>query len=48
VETKKKAREFCPAKMEEIFNAKYPLSLCDKHTSANWNDQQQAPSKINW
>jgi len=48
VETKKKAREFCPSKMEEIFNSKYPLGLCDKHTSANWNDQQQAPSKINW
>jgi penicillin-binding protein 1A len=48
VETKKKAREFCPSKMEEIFNAKYPLSLCDKHTSADWNSQQQAPSKINW
>ena len=48
VETKKKAREFCPAKMIEIFNAKYPLSLCDKHTSADWNSQQQNPSKINW
>lgn len=48
VETKKKAREFCPSKMIEIFNAKYPLALCDKHTSPNWNNQQQTPSKINW
>jgi penicillin-binding protein 1A len=48
VDTKKKAREFCPTKMEEIFNSKYPLSLCDKHTSMNWNEEQQTPSKIHW
>lgn len=48
VDTKKKAREFCPTKVEEIFNAKYPLSLCDKHTSMNWNEEQQTPSKIHW
>lgn len=48
VDTKKKAREFCPIKIEEIFNAKYPLSLCDKHTSMNWNEEQQTPSKIHW
>lgn len=48
VDTRKKAREFCPEKTTEIFNAKYPLGLCDKHTSINWNDQQKTPSKINW
>ncbi|MEP0821442.1 MAG: PBP1A family penicillin-binding protein [Ignavibacterium sp.] len=48
VETKKKAREWCPNKVEEIFNAKYPLSLCDKHTSIHWNEEQQTPSKIHW
>lgn len=48
VDTKKKAREFCPIKGEEIFNVKYPLSLCDKHTSMNWNEEQQTPSKIHW
>lgn len=47
-DTKKKAREFCPIKVEEIFNSKYPLSLCDKHTSMNWNEEQQTPSKIHW
>ncbi len=48
VDTKKKARDFCPTKIEEIFNSKYPLSLCDKHTSINWNEEQQTPSKIHW
>jgi penicillin-binding protein 1A len=48
VDTKKKAREFCPNKVEEIFNSKYPLGLCDKHTSINWNEEQQTPSKIHW
>lgn len=48
VDTKKKAREWCPNKMEEIINAKYPLGLCDKHTGPNWNNQQQNSSKINW
>ena len=47
-DTKKKAREFCPTKIEEIFNSKYPLGLCDKHTSINWNEEQQTPSKIHW
>ena len=52
VDTKKKAREWCPSKTTEIFNAKYPLALCDKHTSANWNQQEEerkkAKSKITW
>ncbi|RPI06391.1 MAG: PBP1A family penicillin-binding protein [Ignavibacteriae bacterium] len=53
VDTKKKAREWCPNKTTEIFNAKYPLGLCDKHTSADWNqgkesDDTRKKSKINW
>jgi penicillin-binding protein 1A len=41
-ETKKKAREWCPTKITEIFNQKYPLGLCEKHTSADWNQNQEA------
>ena len=53
VETKKKAREFCPQKTTEIFNAKYPLPLCDKHTSAEWNQGKEnndtrQKSKVAW
>jgi penicillin-binding protein 1A len=53
VDTKKKAREWCPKKTTEIFNAKYPLGLCDKHTSADWNQGKEGEdtrkkSKINW
>jgi penicillin-binding protein 1A len=52
-DTKKKAREWCPNKTTEIFNAKYPLGLCDKHTSADWNQGKEGEdtrkkSKINW
>ncbi|HTP81072.1 MAG TPA: PBP1A family penicillin-binding protein [Bacteroidota bacterium] len=52
VDTKKKAREFCPNKETEIINSKYPLALCDKHTSANWNqgdvDEARKKSKVTW
>jgi penicillin-binding protein 1A len=53
VDTKKKAREWCPNKTTEIFNAKYPIGLCDKHTSADWNQGKEGEdtrkkSKINW
>jgi penicillin-binding protein 1A len=53
VDTRKKAREWCPNKTTEIFNAKYPLGLCDKHTSADWNqgkegEDSRKKSKINW
>ena len=52
-ETKKKAREWCPIKTTEIFNAKYPLGLCDKHASADWNQGKEGEdtrkkSKVNW
>ncbi|MBN1396634.1 MAG: PBP1A family penicillin-binding protein [Bacteroidetes bacterium] len=53
VDSKKKAREWCPNKTTEIFNAKYPLQLCDKHTSPDWsreekNEDARKNSKINW
>jgi len=52
-DTKKKAREWCPVKTTEIFNSKYPIGLCDKHTSADWNQGKEGEdtrkkSKINW
>ncbi|MGD1044006.1 MAG: PBP1A family penicillin-binding protein [Bacteroidota bacterium] len=52
-DTKKKAREWCPIKTTEIFNAKYPIGLCDKHTSVDWNQGKEGEdtrkkSKINW
>jgi len=52
-DTKKKAREWCPNKTIEIFNAKYPIGLCDKHTSADWSRDQEGEdirknSKITW
>jgi penicillin-binding protein 1A len=52
-DTKKKAREWCPTKTTEIFNAKYPIGLCDKHTSADWNQGKEGEdirkkSKTNW
>lgn len=48
VETKKKALEFCPSKTTEIFNVKYPLAPCDKHTSPLWQERKDKPSKISW
>ncbi|MCK9409228.1 MAG: PBP1A family penicillin-binding protein [Bacteroidetes bacterium] len=34
-ETKKLATEFCPVKITEIFNSKYPPSHCDIHLSSD-------------
>lgn len=48
VDTKKKAREWCPSRMTEIFNARYPIGLCDLHTSLHWNLGKENPSKISW
>jgi penicillin-binding protein 1A len=47
VDTKKKAREFCPEKTTEIFNSKYPIGQCDVHTSPNWRVEKN-PNKVNW
>ena len=47
VDTKKKAREFCPEKTTEIFNAKYPIGLCDVHTGPHWREEKN-PNKIGW
>ncbi len=46
MDTKKKAREWCPSKMVEIFNSKYPIGLCDKHTSAHWFEGKEG--KVAW
>ena len=50
VDTKMKAREWCPNKMTEIFNVKYTLPICNKHTSARWNEERDpaTKSKISW
>ncbi|MEX0737447.1 MAG: PBP1A family penicillin-binding protein [Bacteroidota bacterium] len=48
VETKRKAREFCPETTTEIFNAKYPIGECDIHTSPAWRNDRQGPGRINW
>ena len=48
VETNEKAREFCPEKVAEIFNVRYPVGLCDVHTSPRWREEKQNPSKISW
>ena len=53
VDTRKKAREWCPNKTTEIFNVKYPIGLCDKHTSADWNRNKEGEdvrknSKMTW
>jgi penicillin-binding protein 1A len=47
VDTRKKAREFCPEKTTEIFNSKYPIGQCDVHTSPNWRIEKN-PNKVNW
>ncbi|HWP81680.1 MAG TPA: PBP1A family penicillin-binding protein [Bacteroidota bacterium] len=48
VDTKKKVREWCPNRMTEFFNSKYPISQCDLHTSLHWNEGKESPSKISW
>ncbi len=48
VDTKKKVREWCPNRTTEIFNSRYPLGLCDVHTSLHWNEGKESPSKISW
>lgn len=47
VETKKKAREFCPETTTELFNVRYPVGFCDLHTSPNWREEKN-PSKVIW
>ncbi len=42
-ETKKIATEFCPVRVEEVFNKKYSPGKCDKHTS--WHPKTSGESK---
>jgi len=39
---RRKSARVCPTKTTEIFNSKYPIGLCDKHTSADWNQGKEA------
>ncbi len=47
VETKRKAQEWCPEKTTELFNAKYPLALCEKHSSPHWREGEEK-RRMNW
>ncbi len=53
-ETKKKAQPYCPSTFTEIINIKYPLPLCDKHSTPDWKqdidstDNARQKSKIVW
>jgi penicillin-binding protein 1A len=47
-DTKKKVREWCPERVTEYFNEKYPIGLCEKHTSPFWNDQKRRPGQVSW
>jgi len=40
-DTKKKARAWCPNKTTESSMKNIPLDLCDKHTSADWNQGKE-------
>ncbi|MBI5216695.1 MAG: PBP1A family penicillin-binding protein [Ignavibacteriae bacterium] len=46
-ETKKLATEYCPNKIEELFNRKYRPEACPKHTSWRWKEEEEAKSPIN-
>ncbi|HEY5615833.1 MAG TPA: PBP1A family penicillin-binding protein [Bacteroidota bacterium] len=47
VGTKKKAQEWCPETTTELFNSKYPLALCDKHTGPFQNEGDRK-RRIDW
>jgi penicillin-binding protein 1A len=40
-ETKKIATQYCPERMEEVFNKKYAPGKCQKHTSWHPNDNEK-------
>ncbi len=48
VETKKIATQFCPQRIEEVFNKKYSPGKCDKHTSWRPNDTSNSKNTINF
>jgi penicillin-binding protein 1A len=48
VETKKIATQFCPQRMEEIFNKNYLPGKCQKHTSWHKQDEEDSNNAINF
>ncbi|HEY9166295.1 MAG TPA: PBP1A family penicillin-binding protein [Candidatus Kryptonia bacterium] len=48
VQTGKIATEFCPQKVQEIFNAKYLPPVCDVHTSPNQQAVSQPDGRIGY
>jgi hypothetical protein len=43
LETKKLATEYCPERVEEVFNKKYVPGKCTKHTTWRWREEQKNP-----
>ncbi|MGH2567173.1 MAG: penicillin-binding transpeptidase domain-containing protein, partial [Bacteroidota bacterium] len=48
VDSKKRARPWCSETTTELFNAKYPLGLCEKHTGPGRNEVDDRRRRINW
>jgi len=47
-ETKKIATQYCPDRVEEIFNKKYLPGSCPKHTSWHWKESEDSKNTINF
>jgi penicillin-binding protein 1A len=47
-DTKKLATEYCPERIEEVFNRKYPPGKCQKHTGWHWNEGENSKNSINF
>ncbi len=45
-ETKKLATEYCPSKVEEVFNKKYVPEKCPKHSSWRWKEEEESKNPI--
>ncbi len=45
-ETKKIATEYCPSKVEEVFNKKYVPEKCPKHSSWRWKEEEESKNPI--
>ncbi|HZY09871.1 MAG TPA: PBP1A family penicillin-binding protein [Bacteroidota bacterium] len=45
-DTKKLTRQYCPGRVEEVFNKKYLPDSCDKHTSWQWRDLEESRKTI--
>ncbi|MBI3766521.1 MAG: hypothetical protein HY277_08490 [Ignavibacteriales bacterium] len=47
-DTKKIATQYCPERVMEVFNKKYPPGKCQKHTSWNWREGENSKNSINF